>query len=402
MSISLEPTHTIDVDYHELCGALAAKSMQPLWRINRELVTNVPLPSTRAWMWKWDMILTLAKRAGEVVPIDRGGDRRVLALANPGLNGLPFTSTSLWGAVQYLGPHERAPAHRHTPGAIRFVLAGSGATTTVAGDVCTMNEGDLVLTPNWSWHEHHSESDDAVVWFDGLDLPIATTLEAIFFENHPADFQRPVGRDCSQDAFSGSGLRELDVSSPAGRSSSLLRYPWEATDRMLSALLKSASEPIVSVEFTDPLTGGPAMPTLGCEMHRLRPGERTASHRHTGSTIFVAFRGAGATVVDGQRFEWQAGDILVSPSWAVVDHEASVPSDMFALTDRPILQTLGLYRSERLAQRQTVTSQFEPATFDDTTPTASRHPDVAPAPEGPPSAADPAATRLHVVETDAR
>ena len=87
---------------------------------------DVPIPSTLPWLWKWDTVLPLAKRAGEIITIERGGDRRVLALANPGLHGLPFTSTTLWGALQYLGPGENAPAHRHTPSAIRFVMSGSG------------------------------------------------------------------------------------------------------------------------------------------------------------------------------------------------------------------------------------------------------------------------------------
>ena len=75
--------------------------------------------------------------------IERGGDRRVLALANPGLAGLPYTSSTLWGAIQYLGPGEAAPAHRHTPSAIRFVMVGSGVYTTVNGDACDMEPGDL-------------------------------------------------------------------------------------------------------------------------------------------------------------------------------------------------------------------------------------------------------------------
>jgi len=67
---------------------------------------EVPLPTTRAWLWNWAAILPLAQRAGEIITIERGGDRRVLALANPGVHGLPFTSTTLWGAIQYLGPGE--------------------------------------------------------------------------------------------------------------------------------------------------------------------------------------------------------------------------------------------------------------------------------------------------------
>ena len=65
----------------------------------------------------------------------------VISLSNPGLGGLPFATPTLWGAFQYLGAGESAPAHRHTPGAIRFVIEGEGAWTTVDGDACDMTPG---------------------------------------------------------------------------------------------------------------------------------------------------------------------------------------------------------------------------------------------------------------------
>jgi hypothetical protein len=83
-----------------------ARDLKPLWKIAKQLMPEVPLPTTQAWLWKWEDVLPLAKRAGELITLERGGDRRVLALANPGLKGLPFTSTTLWGALQYLGPHD--------------------------------------------------------------------------------------------------------------------------------------------------------------------------------------------------------------------------------------------------------------------------------------------------------
>ncbi len=360
LAIEMQTSYTVDVDYHELCGALAAKSLQPLWRMAGQLLSDVPKPTTRAWLWKWQTILPLAKRAGEVVTIERGGDRRVLAFANPGLHGLPFTSTSLWGAVQYLGAHESAPAHRHTPSAIRFVMSGRGAITTVDGDACTMDPGDLVLTPNWTWHDHDNTGDEPVVWFDGLDLPLASTLEAIFFENHPQDRQPVLGQNVSQRAFAAPGMRELAESDQASHSP-LLRYPWVDTDRALSELQGQTDGPIVSLEYTDPTTGRSVLPTLACEMHRLRPGVRTRSVRKVGSSIYVVFRGRGTTVVDGEAFEWTPGDIFVTPSWAAVDHEADEPADLFAISDRPVLEKLHLFRTEMLSEHQEVQATFVPS-----------------------------------------
>ena len=359
MSIDISSAHTVEVGYDEFCGALAARDLQPLWKMARQLMPQVPLPTTRPWIWRWADTLPLAKRAGELITLERGGDRRVLAFANPGLHGLPFTSTTLWGAIQYLGPRESAPAHRHTPSAIRFVMTGKGAHTTVDGDACDMEPGDLVLTPNWNWHDHNNSSEEPVVWFDGLDLPLVTTLESIFFENHP-DLQQPVaGRNLSGRTLRAVGLREADVEPPAAHSP-LLRYPWSETDATLDAILRARGGPVASLEFVNPLTGGPAVPTFGCEMHRLLPGERTPTARKTGSSIFVVFRGEGQTVINGEVFEWGPGDVFVTPSWAAVDHTARQGADLFAVTDAPVLKALHLYRFERLSEPQAIIGSFSP------------------------------------------
>ena len=238
-SIDVKSANTVEVGYDEFCGALAAHDLQALWSLQRKIMPDTPLPSTQPWLWKWDTIFPLAKRAGEIITIERGGDRRVLALANPGLNGLPFTSTTLWGAIQYLGPGETAPAHRHTPSAIRFVMTGSGVYTTVDGDACEMEPGDLILTPNWMWHDHNNYGEEPMVWFDGLDLPLMVNLESIFFENHP-DLQQPVrGHGLSEQLHAGPGL------APAGEerdplNSPLLRYSWANTERQLEEHARAA------------------------------------------------------------------------------------------------------------------------------------------------------------------
>jgi gentisate 1,2-dioxygenase len=72
----------------------------------------------------------------------------------------------------------------------------------------------------------------------------------------------------------------------------------------------------------------------------------------------VVYQGTGATVINGTRFEWGGGDMLVVPSWAAVDHEASEPSDLFAISDAPILQALGLDREVALDLPQEVAATF--------------------------------------------
>jgi gentisate 1,2-dioxygenase len=359
MSIDVNSANTVEVGYDEFCGALAAHDLQALWSLQRKIMPDVPLPSTQPWLWKWDTVFPLAKRAGEIITIERGGDRRVLALANPGLNGLPFTSTTLWGAVQYLGPGESAPAHRHTPSAIRFVMTGSSVYTTVDGDACEMEAGDLILTPNWKWHDHNNYGDEPMVWFDGLDLPLMVTLESIFFENHPDMQQQVRGHGLSEQLYSGPGLAPAgDDADPLN--SPLLRYSWANTERQLEDMHERLGGNQVTVEYLNPATGGPAIRTFSSEMTRLFPGARTPTRRTTGSAVHVVFQGSGRSVIDGTVYEWGPGDVFVVPSWAAVDHEASEQSDHFVISDRPVLEAFRIFRREELPEHQAVGETSQP------------------------------------------
>ncbi len=222
-----------------------------------------------------------------------------------------------------------------------------------------MRPGDLVLTPNWAWHDHHNEGDSPMVWFDGLDLPFVGMMEAVFFENHP-DLRQPItDHNGSERRYGGRALRTRSIGGPLPHSP-LLRYPWAETDRALAETLAAEGGPMVSLEYTNPLDGRPAIPTFSSEMHRLAPGGHTRPHRKVGSSVYVVHHGNGTTIVNGQRFDWSPGDIFVTPSWSIVEHQSAEQADLFSISDRPILQALHLYREAELEEPQEVIATFEP------------------------------------------
>lgn len=279
-------------DLDSLYRDLRAAHLHPLWRIERNLLTEHPMPRAIPWVWRAADMYPLGERAIRAVPVNRGGERRALSLDNPGLGGAPYAAGTLWGPLQCLGPGETAPAHRHTPGAIRFVLTGTGVWTTVNGDRCDMGPGDLVLTPSWYWHDHTNSGDRAMFWFDGLDLPIVEALDAVFYEQYPEHAQPAAGHNRSGQAFEGDPAR---YTAPG-------TYP--GADR------------------------------------------RGAAVRRTGNSVFVVFRGEGGSAVGGSRLEWAEGDMFVVPSWVPAAHWSRVGADLFELSDAPVLRALGLYREE--------------------------------------------------------
>jgi gentisate 1,2-dioxygenase len=341
-----------DPDLDVLYADVADADLQPLWQ-QKGLLPRVP-NGLSAHLWPWKSLRGLAERCGGLVGIDRGGDRRVLALSHPDLGGLPFATHTLWAGIQYLGGHELAPAHRHSPAALRFVLEGSGVWTLVNGDPVAMEPGDLVLTPSYTWHEHHNRGDDPMIWFDGLDLPLIRNLDAVFFEEGPDELSpyEPVARSRGEQLHAAAGVLPIggdavSVLHPAsGRHSQLIAYRWADVDRALAARLARADVAHAAVRYADPATGGDIMPTLRGEMHRFAPGLRTLTTRRVGSAVWVVYRGSGTTVIDGQPFVWEHGDIFVTPSWAAVAHRADSEADLFMVSDEPVIEAIGLARTQ--------------------------------------------------------
>jgi gentisate 1,2-dioxygenase len=334
-----------------------------LWE-QEDGVEPVPFPKTQAFMWPAAVLDPLVEQSGHAVPV--GNERRAMQLFNPGFGGRFATTPTLVGAVQVLLPGETARAHRHTASAIRFITKGSGAYTRVNGERLYMNEGDLVLTPNWTWHDHSNDSDAPVVWMDGLDVPLVRYLDAWFFELFPervAPDQVAPGISAS---FYGEGNLKPTWVEDTRNHSPLMLYSWSQTWRALSGLRGETGDPCegIALEFTNPLTGGPVIPTMSCVVQLLRPGEHLRAQRHTGSAVYYAFRGDGTTIIDGQAFNWTEGSYIALPPWAMYEHVNASTEDaiLFSIRDTPLIKATGLYRHEQFSQdggHQKITSTFD-------------------------------------------
>lgn len=342
-----------------------ANHMYGLWELASQM-TPCPQPKTAAYLWKGALFDSIIEQSGEVVPI--GNERRALQLFNPGLEGRWATTNTLLGAVQMLLPGETARAHRHAPTAIRFIMEGSGAYTAVDGERVYMQPGDLVLTPSWAWHDHGNETDERVVWFDGLDLPLIQSMDAMFFQLYD-DPMLPLTRphNDSQHLFGHARLmptwvKEQPLSSP------LLLYSWKDAYGALMAMQDHDGDPHegVRLEYQHPQTGGPVLPTMACYIQLIRAGERLRAKRETGSAVYYVERGQGETIINGVRFAWGKGDVMVLPSWALREHANTSTSEdavLFSISDAPVLQKLGLFRIETYDENdghQEVTSVFQP------------------------------------------
>lgn len=352
---NVEPSDEELAELEALYASFVDADLMPLWTQRAGLMPAQPAPRTQAHLWRWSVLSEIAARAGDLVKVGRGGERRAIALANPGLAGEPSITPNLWAAVQYLAPGETAPSHRHSQTAFRFVIEGEGVWTNVNGDAVAMRQGDLLLTPSWHWHEHHNPSSNPMLWLDGLDIPLVDRAEAGFFEFGPDTLSTTSTPAVSinEELWAHPGLRPLGQ--PAPVSSPLLAFRWENTDRSLQAQLdlqarghpSALNEGHAAVRFMNPATGGDALTTIRLEMHRLRPGSQRLASQVVGATVWQVLSGAGEAQIADTVFELKRGDIFVVPSWAPFTLRADEALDAFCFGDAPVYERLGLQQQQR-------------------------------------------------------
>jgi gentisate 1,2-dioxygenase len=329
---------------------IASHQLTPLWHHARELLPAEPAPRAVAAHWPYAVVRDALLRADTLIDPSEA-ERRVLLLTNPGLAPVVATTPALLAGVQLLLPGEVARAHRHTATAVRFIIEGRGAYTVTDGEPTSMDPGDLVLTPGWTWHDHESQATEPVLWLDGLDVPLVRWLEAGFFELH-RDLRQPVTKpiDHSKRHFVHGTLRA--ETAWERRYSPVVNYPWPATAAALSALAVEAGTGgetgMLTVDYVNPMTGGPVTPTIGCRAHLLQPGQTSTGRRETASAIVHVVSGEGVSRVGDTEIEWSQGDVFVVPGWAEASHanrSGHAPAMLFAMTDEPALRALDLYRS---------------------------------------------------------
>lgn len=289
-------------------GGLGPAQMMAGW--------NRPQPSAeldKAFLphrWSYIQAKTALDTAGHLINTDLA-ERRNLILVNPKEGNTFATTRTMIAAYQMIMPGERARAHRHTPNALRLVLdAGPDAYTIVDGKKLPMLPGDVLLTPNWSWHSHGNEGQGRAYWLDFLDSPLVEWLELKVFEQHPDEFESGV---------------TLSEDSP-------MRFAWSDTKHSLAQALADAhGRRNIEIEL-----GNPALRSMALFMMRLVPGISTARHKALATNIYAVVHGNGRTEVEGEQFEWQRGDVVVVPARHEHANLAVEDAVLLRVTDAPL------------------------------------------------------------------
>ena len=129
-------------------------------------------------------------------------------------------------------------------------------------------------------------------------------------------------------------------------------------DRWKDARLITKSE---ELEFTTSPRGtmaqvvhpglGHANQHLGCFIRELPPGKKSGEHRHNFEAILHVLEGVGYTMIDGNRYDWKAGDTMTVPPMAPHQHfngDPNARARIIAVTSLPLMRNLGTFRYEQL------------------------------------------------------
>ena len=335
--------------YADFIASLAGVQSQPLWDRYHRITTRQPQSPVAAHLWAWASMEPHIERAvADVAMAD--AERRVLLFADPAASASVATMRNLSGGLQTLMPGEVAHAHRHTLAALRFVMSGHGAVTIVNGQRCLMNEGDLVLTPSWSWHEHTHPGSGRMVWFDGLDLPLSHHFDSMFFEMGAPGLAAVQPTQTRAPMASSEGVTLLPDVADATDASAINpgRFRFSA-ERAYAALEESAprSDGSRLLRYVDAVSQGAVLPTLDCYLLGLEASKPTRKRRTTASAICVVAQGQGTSTIGDKTVAWKRNDVFTLPHWQWATHTASSShAKLFLMSDRELLAGTGYLRED--------------------------------------------------------
>lgn len=322
-------------------------NLVPLWpSLRGVLPPKIPTRQTKPTHWPYKTIKPLLLKAGELTPIEKA-ERRVLVLANPG-HGLEKmqASAAMYLGMQLLMPGEWAPSHRHTPNAVRMIVEGEGAYTTVDGEKCPMSRGDLILTPTGLWHEHGHDGTEPVIWLDVLDLPLVYYMEASYHINGD---RQTVVPGLGDKQYARGGVVPTHVFERSKKAYPMLRYAWtDAKTALQSMAQDNPSQESIQVTYVNPETGNDAENILGFYALMLRPGQTLRLPARSPAQVFHVIEGSVEAKIVDSNFSLAEADTCCAPGYEAVtlkNLDVKKPTFIFIADESPLHRKLGVFEN---------------------------------------------------------
>jgi gentisate 1,2-dioxygenase len=352
----------------------AVQRARPASRVGVNQMKSLP------YRWRWSEYSGYLKKISdiaaeaEISPVTYT-DRQSLLLMNPGLGGRIQIANTMRAAISVYNPGDVAPTHVHSPNASRTILSEQGGYTNVEGERCSAQRGDVIITPNGTWHDHVNDGDEPVVWIDTLDWPLMEYLDCAWVDQEytdesgaRADVQKIVHDDgYSSRLYGRGGIRPANISGQRGfgqQVTPLFHYRGSDILGSLQGLSQHHTDPYegTRVELVNPVTGQSVVPTLTYGAQLLKTGSSTLPKRETSSGYFVVMSGDGYTDIGDERFEWSKNDIVAVPSFLWRRHVVTGSEDavLYTVSDAALMKNIGQYRAQGWERDRAVVQLDDP------------------------------------------
>jgi len=280
--------------------------------------------------------------------------RRISIICNPATGPGNGFAPGTGIALSVLRPGERTKPIRHNSSQVNFCIQGAGRVL-IDGKEIRYSQYDTWNTPSWAAYEHINDTDDVHARLTYSNAPLLEKMNVHIVDEDPglpspSGRGQGEGRKLDQSPFgtfeignSGAYLMPYEtLINPDVKQQEALSWPWLEVKKELDKLKALGSSYVGRRLY---LLYNPATERTNGTTNNffaticVRPGNIVdRPHRHTAAAINYFFAGRGYSVIEGQRYEWKAGDLmLTAPGWAIHNH-ASYEDDVYELTvqDSPL------------------------------------------------------------------
>jgi gentisate 1,2-dioxygenase len=284
--------------------------------------------------------------------------RRVSAITNPATGVGEGLTNGIGVSLCVLKPGERTKPIRHNSSHVDFCIRGGGSVL-VQDSRFKFGQYDLWTTPGWSTYQIENDTSELQARLCYSNAPLLEKLAVHVVEEEPQpQTEEETEKSVDPAKISPFGTVQLTpegawlmpyekLINPEHVEAKPLFWPWTSVKRELDRLRALGKEYIGRrlYLFYDPSTGRTNGTThTFFATITIRPANIVDKpHRHSSAAVNYFFAGSGYSTVGGKRYDWSAGDLMLSaPGWTAHNH-ASNNEDVYELTiqDQPLHLALG-------------------------------------------------------------
>jgi len=290
------------------------------------------------------------------LPVPANGRRQTMFVHPSASDRSQGLAPGVQVTLDVLKPGEQTAPLRHNSTQVNFCIQGGGHTI-IGGKKIAYQQYDVWNHPSYLTYFHVNDTRDLQVRLTYSNAPLLEMLRVhIVDENPPSSASSSTVEQEDNDPRKESPFGTFEISpdgamlmpyerliNPPAVESSALHWPWKVVQENLDKLEVLGKEYIGRRLYLlyNPMTGrfNGTTPNFFATITIRPPGIIDRPHRHTSAAINYYFHGRGYSVVDGERYEWQAGDLMVSaPGWGIHNHASYEAEPVYELTiqDQPL------------------------------------------------------------------